>query len=1266
MRWTLIVGVMFCGLGARGASFETTLLSRILRPSARMQSFADLMTNHVTATPTVRPNLPNAPTPSMMREAGVWLIDPSAFDADVLEAFGTVERGGVKLHEVFAYEDPTTRERCLCGADGKPIWVEAAPAGYDPTSEARVRWPWLTSLAADDPVRRRYEAACDPARVVSRYLLLPEKQLDDYAEGVAAAWADLALLQNSPQRASIDPDAFLVTGIVRTNASSVTLALQVPPDFTNRVDLFGIESLASFPWQLLATTPPATSNTATATLAWTGSSGFFRAGDADTDTDGDGVPDAREDLMHGTDPDDGDTDGDGLPDGWEISHGLDPLADDALSDLDNDRVPAIYEFHHGASPTNADSHLIAIMRVNSLAAATNAAYFASIKAAVAASTPYSVIEVADGLYSGPNNSGLWFPAHPILLMSENWGASRRAKVSYEGNLAAFYMNARQDNRTIVRGLNLLLGGENAYQIGFWLGDGGIVAPDMGAAPAFEGVTVELGASNVNVGYFCRHSVPGTVRFENCVIRGKRGSFKPMRGIYAIDSPALRVANCTFQDFSPEPYSYGIQFESTHYNNGSADNPIDVDLVNCAWDESFAYSNSHAFVRLEQSVVYHVSLTNCLVPRALDWFPPDTQSGLIITNANLAMGGHLRSGSPAINAGFDVAPLLDFEGQTRDAAPDIGADEYTGFAAGDSDGDGLADETEVETYATNPYAADSDGDGMPDGTEVAMGSDPTDPFSFRVTVLGSATNRTGVAAPLRASYGWSEGAWSTSTATNLPASGVFVFDVFADAAYSGAWVNVFCDFDADGLVDAATEPVYSQPVIVTGACHHMAFDLHDWDGDGMPDWDEVQCGTDPLGATNYCVTLLGFMTNITLSPGSFRAGFSLTADGTAMLAETNVADGCFLLPEILVNAAGTPRVHLYDDLNGNGALDAGEVFATQTLSITGLVTAIIFDGTLAYCDKDADGMPDFWEARHGLSWTNAYDACGNPDGDGLINLHEFWSQTDPSAADGAQYALSDAALAIDNRIAGRNPTNALPIFENYLANGANGIFIRNTNCWAADLDLTCCSPWNSYLGHRMAGTLISPRHVLFAAHFDQIPTNRTLTFVDRQNNVITRTLVAKKRHPVFTPNYPDLTVGLLDSDVSTNQITFAKVLPDNYADYIRDGARLPAIRFDQEEKALVGDVRYVTFIGPPFTSTSIVPVKPTRLAFFETVIAFDSGNPAFILVNGQAVLLTLWTSGGGGSGTSVTAFQADINQLMSDLGGGYQLTEIDLTAFTCLP
>ena len=63
---------------------------------------------------------------------------------------------------------------------------------------------------------------------------------------------------------------------------------------------------------------------------------------------------------------------------------------------------------------------------------------------------------------------------------------------------------------------------------------------------------------------------------------------------------------------------------------------------------------------------------------------------------------------------------------------------------------------------------------------------------------------------------------------------------------------------------------------------------------------------------------------------------------------------------------------------------------------------------------------------------------------------------------------------------------------------------------------------------------------------------------------------------------------------------------------------------------------------------------------------------FIIVNNQPVLLTVWTNGGAGGGTSVTAFKKDINDLMAyldDKNGNattYQLEEIDLSGFTVLP
>jgi hypothetical protein len=72
-------------------------------------------------------------------------------------------------------------------------------------------------------------------------------------------------------------------------------------------------------------------------------------------------------------------------------------------------------------------------------------------------------------------------------------------------------------------------------------------------------------------------------------------------------------------------------------------------------------------------------------------------------------------------------------------------------------------------------------------------------------------------------------------------------------------------------------------------------------------------------------------------------------------------------------------------------------------------------------------------------------------------------------------------------------------------------------------------------------------------------------------------------------------------------------------------------------------------------------------FSEGLIAGDSGNPAFLIVNNELVVMTTWWTGGayGGGGPFVSNTQNydAINQLINDLSPaeGYSLTDVDLTA-----
>lgn len=234
--------------------------------------------------------------------------------------------------------------------------------------------------------------------------------------------------------------------------------------------------------------------------------------------------------------------------------------------------------------------------------------------------------------------------------------------------------------------------------------------------------------------------------------------------------------------------------------------------------------------------------------------------------------------------------------------------------------------------------------------------------------------------------------------------------------------------------------------------------------------------------------------------------------------------------------------------------------------------------------------------------------------------------------------------------------------------ATATYVYNTNCWAYSLSkiLTSNSVWNSNTnGGQKAGTLISPRHIIFAAHYE-IPAGSTVRFVKMDGTVVTRTVTAIKRHPDYVPYYPDITIGLLDSDVPSG-INFCKVLPNDIYKYLPTlgatstivGLNLPVVFIDQEEKALIEDL---TCINNPTFTTYAKPTDAQRLLFYEEAISGDSGSPVYTIINGDAVLLSV-TTFSNGNGTSISNQYAAINALMSDLGGGYQLTPANLSGYS---
>jgi hypothetical protein len=298
-----------------------------------------------------------------------------------------------------------------------------------------------------------------------------------------------------------------------------------------------------------------------------------------------------------------------------------------------------------------------------------------------------------------------------------------------------------------------------------------------------------------------------------------------------------------------------------------------------------------------------------------------------------------------------------------------------------------------------------------------------------------------------------------------------------------------------------------------------------------------------------------------------------------------------------------------------------------------------------------------------------------DGDGIANNVEFGLNLDPTWIN----SVTDLAIAeVDSRIKGRTASSSLRIYNDYSANGGNAVFQRNSSCWINTIqNKSCISPWNTFDGNRRAGTLITPRHVIFCAHYDfYVPAGYKIYFVTDTGDVVERAITRIKRHPDYGVPFAynnDIVIGVLEEDVPSS-VQCVLFLPDNWGDYLIQNVRLPSLRLNQHEEALVGDF----FVGSISQERAyhLRPTEPDRLSLYLSLAAptqtglysGDSGNGGFVVINSQLVLTNVWTYGGPGSGTSVTNEKLIINSMIGQLDAevgqisGHTIKEINLDQF----
>ena len=194
-----------------------------------------------------------------------------------------------------------------------------------------------------------------------------------------------------------------------------------------------------------------------------------------------------------------------------------------------------------------------------------------------------------------------------------------------------------------------------------------------------------------------------------------------------------------------------------------------------------------------------------------------------------------------------------------------------------------------------------------------------------------------------------------------------------------------------------------------------------------------------------------------------------------------------------------------------------------------------------------------------------------------------------------------------------------------------------------------SPWTDESGTLRAGTLISKQHIIFAKHFPLWKGCRIL-FVDQAGEVCPCRVAATKALEKC-----DIMIGSLDYEVTPN-IHPAKILPEDYAKWIGDGKGLPIVTFNQREQAFLSQCRGITSNGV----SNVASTNEAWKALGGRIVVGDSGDPAFLLVGKEPILLYCLLSGGGGHGPAIHRYRHEIQRAMDELCPGYKLECFDFS------
>jgi len=443
----------------------------------------------------------------------------------------------------------------------------------------------------------------------------------------------------------------------------------------------------------------------------------------------------------------------------------------------------------------------------------------------------------------------------------------------------------------------------------------------------------------------------------------------------------------------------------------------------------------------------IGLSSNSVELSVAWLPGAFVAPPFIeffVNTNLAVGAWTLLGWAEAESG-ETNLCIDVEasrlpGGTIPPAAFFRATAYYGLGADyeDDDGDGIPNGWE-NTHGTNPRRADTDGDGIPDGSETAWASIGE---AFPVLDLSPLTNVLAGTQP----YGY----FPSSVAVGLP----FAVDMGGQRS-TNAVVHIeglvaFPETGASQAVPGYSLYISPEDLYATaaGAVAAYGFEFMPLGYTGsqlragivqgtqgrwfVAEWRDM---ADPMGMANFTFGTATFRLAVSeADPGTFRVQYVdvETMDTTQALFGAHGFGG---EPSLSMSGSiqdgttvtyrfGTGTSPTNPDSDGDGLPDGWEAAhgmdplvantgdprtdASADPDLDGLTNeqeAALWTDPFQP-DTDGDGMDDGWESRHGFDPTTHNDdtartdddASADPDGDGLTNAEECAWGTNPSGDD----------------------------------------------------------------------------------------------------------------------------------------------------------------------------------------------------------------------------------------------------------------------------